>query len=1512
MTSDSTKDPIASLQVPTIAPDSPVFAFPVVGIGASAGGLKAIIELIDKIPAEPGFALVVVVHLDPNHPSDLVSILAKSSRVPVAKISDGLEILQNHMYVIPPDSDLYMQNNFFRLMPRALTAGRHLPINTFFRSLASTVGSQATGVILSGTGSDGGLGLEIIKQAGGVCFVQDAQSAQFSEMPEYAMQLGCADFVLPPADIAVAIIRMVMHNQVIQNESRLSPDHVSDDRTLAELFRIINDKKNVDFSGYKQATILRRIQRRMIIQPVSTYQDYLAFVKQNPDEVNDLFNDLLINVTSFFRDSVSFDAMKAIIFPHLISKSTSHGSKSLRLWVPGCSTGEEVYSIAIALVEFLSSNNLNVSVQIFATDISEKSIAKARIGIYPEEALGPISQERLAQFFSRTERGLQINKNIRDMVIFASHNVIKDPPFSRLDFICCRNLLIYFSAPLQANVLSMFHFALKPEGMLLLGPSESLGESTDLFRIVDKKLRIYERATGSVRQYADNLIDNYYARAMPGSLKHPNNYSVNHEDELAREVDTIILGRFAPSGFVVNESMKIIQFRGNTSVFLGPTPGQPNFSLHDLLKPELRHAVRAAVTSSIKSGDLVADDNISLIGSGSQQLLYTLHVLPLQRTTNKPQYFLVLFSPRKQLARHGESDVSRSRWKRRFARLFGQFDSVAEDANRKNIADLESARKQLENLTIDRDLTLEELRTSNEEILSANEELQSSNEELETAKEELQSSNEELRTVNDELQVRNFDLGLVKDDLANIIDSTNMPLILMSRELTLRRFTPAAERLLGLLPSDVGRNISHVKFDISIEGLQDLCLGVLQTMQFVEKQVQDQHGRWQSMSIRPYRTSANKIDGLIVGFFDVNALTTNLNQKGIDFAERIVATARGPLVVLDGNGFMKMGNEAFYKYLRRQDTAPFSGLFFDVSPSVAHSTLAKDAINSLLNNGTEFRNVEVELEVELGQKRIFLMHGWEIYKNGSKDKRVLLDFDDVTESKRYEEAMRRILNAAPLGVIQTRKNGEIVFVTDEVVRIYGYGRSELIGMNIDRLIPPRHRSAYHADVTKLFNDRAVRPLGTELNLAGLAKSGREVPIDTALVPVEFDGELFILNAIVDMTARLSLQHSILAAEVSDQANKSKSRFIATMSHEIRTPLAAVIGFAEQIMKNPKKSENYAIIIQRNAIHLSKLIDEVLDLSKVEANQINLEQITFNIRNEIDGAVSMLSGAAATKGIRLSVEYSSNLPILLQSDPTRLRQILVNVIGNSMKFTDKGDVIVKVGVTERKNEAERLQLRILVSDTGCGIDPEMHSTIFEPFSQSSASTTRLYGGTGLGLTLSRQLARLLGGDVKLMHSTPDIGSVFEITVDFGAPAVQLEVDRISKDKSKRTLQEKLKGLRILLVEDSPDISFLVSQILNSSGTIVTTAADGELGLKAALTQSFDLILMDINLPKMDGKTVTRRIRESNTKIPIIALTAHATKEESLECIEAGMNQYCTKPISSAELLKVVAFWGADEK
>ncbi|HEY2545502.1 MAG TPA: chemotaxis protein CheB [Candidatus Acidoferrum sp.] len=842
----------------------------IVAIGASAGGIEALSELMSYLPADSGMAFVLVQHLDPKHQSLLTELLARKTTMTVREVVEGMLVQPNRVYVIPPNAMMSIAKETLHLTPREGSPGQHMSVDYFMRALAEQKGNRAIGVILSGSGTDGTLGMAEIQAHGGVTFAQDEASAKYDGMPRSAAVAGHVDYVLSPKGIAKELARIAHHPYVARDSViPMAEAAVAPAAGLNTIFQLLRRATGVDFTYYRQTTILRRIQRRMVVNKIDKLEEYAKFVQGHPIEVKALYRDMLINVTSFFRSPQVFEALKSMVFV-AIQKNLSR-ERGIRIWTPGCASGEETYSVAIALIEFLGDKASQIPIQFFGTDVSDLSVTKARNGVYPENIQGDVSPARLRRFFTKIECGYRVSKTIRDMCIFAQRNVLNDPPFSRMDLICCRNLLIYLEPVLQNKAIPLFHYALRPNGFLLLGSSEGLGTASGLFAVEDRTHKIFSKRVGLARHAEALSVDSHFARKEYGPVRPPADQQepVWNYPESQKEFDRQLLTQYVPATVFVNEEMEIVHTRGDVNDYLKLAPGKPSLSIMKMAREGLLVELRNAIARAKKENVVVAKRNLRVKGAnekgekaeqGVSIRLVNFDVVPVKLGNTKDPYFMVVFQEALAEA-EGQSSSRRNRP--------GNASESALKRTAKLEQELAATKEYLQSVIETQEATNEELQSANEEILSSNEELQSTNEEMETAKEELQSANEELTTVNDELRSRNLEITQVNNDLINLLSSIDIAVIMIGSDLTIRRFTPKAQQFLRLIAGDIGRPLSNINPSIEIADLQSMVMQVVADFHPLERELTDRMGVHYQFKILPYRTVENKIDGAVITIVDI-------------------------------------------------------------------------------------------------------------------------------------------------------------------------------------------------------------------------------------------------------------------------------------------------------------------------------------------------------------------------------------------------------------------------------------------------------------------------------------------------------------------------------------------------------------------------------------------------------------------------------------------------------------------
>ena len=840
-------------------PGNPTANARIVGIGASAGGLAALEEFLKQTPPDSGMAYVVVQHLDPTQKAMLPELLQRVTAMPVHEARQGMRIEPNHVYVIPPNAELSVVKGALRLTRPVEPRGMRLPVNVLFSSLASAQGERAIAVVLSGMGSDGALGLQAIKAVGGLTVAQEPASAQFDSMPRSAIAAGCADIVAPPEELPAHILSYV--TQVPDPDIAVEEDAypVRETEPLEEIVRLLRKHTRHDFSLYKHSTLHRRIERRMTIHHIETPQQYVDYLKRNPQELDLLFNELLIGVTSFFRDPAVWKHLVDVALPELLARHTEE--QSLRAWVVGCSTGEEAYSLAMVFNEAARRlpQRTRLRLQIFASDLSPDAIARARRGRYPLSISDSVSEARLARFFTAHDTYYQISESIRDMVLFAQHDVVLDPPFTKLDLIACRNLLIYFDSTLQRRLLPLFHYSLRPGGLLLLGSSETVGRFSYLFTPLRQKLRLYQRQDSVSIGGPDFLLNSFppLSRLSKEHSVSPPTSPTEPKDNLQSAADHVLLQVYAPAAVVVNGDGDIVYISGRTGKYLEPAAGKANWNFFSMA----RNGLRAPLVDALKRAATQSEPlqlhglQVEAPGGGVQHVditVQTLHEPAALRGMTMVVFRDIPGAPAKHRGRHKEPDTLEA----------------------SHAAEIQQYRDEIESLREEARATREELQSANEELQSTNEELQSTNEELTTSKEEMQSMNEELQTINSELQTKLDDLALAQSDMKNVLNSIEIAILFLDGDLNVRRYTDRASRIISLRESDVGRPLSDLTTSLQYPTLHEDALDTLRTLRPSEKQVRTDDGRWFSVRIMPYRRLDNVIDGVVITLLDVTEKIT--------------------------------------------------------------------------------------------------------------------------------------------------------------------------------------------------------------------------------------------------------------------------------------------------------------------------------------------------------------------------------------------------------------------------------------------------------------------------------------------------------------------------------------------------------------------------------------------------------------------------------------------------------------
>jgi len=1479
----------------------------VVGLGASAGGLKALEQFFSAMPVDSGMAFVVVQHLSPDFKSLMDDLLARQTTMTITQAKDGLKLEPNVIYLSPPRLQTGVQSGQITLRQKPGNEPGELVIDSFFTSLALDFGDRAIAIVLSGTGSDGSRGIRSIHDAGGLVLVQSPESAQFDGMPRNAIATGNLDFQLSPERMPKILSEYCKDPEIVRSKVSHTIEVFPEDGEYAEIFALLRRGFNVDFAKYKPTTVGRRIKRRIELKSLSSVADYISILAGDPEELDALYRDLLIGVTEFFRDPEAFDYLAKVIVPELIA--SAQRSEELRIWSTCCATGEEAYSLAIIFAEAAEYAGYSGKITIFATDIHKRSLATAAACVYHQDRLKNVSTERLSRFFQReTEELWRLNQDIRQMVVFAPHNLISDPPFTKIDMISCRNMLIYLEPEMQDKVIALFHYALKVSGVMFLGSSEGVGLLATEFETIDSLYKLF-RKKREIRLQHDLRVSpapNQFHPATRSASRQVR--SVTLDRQLLNDYD-LLLSRYVPAGILVDDNQRVLHIFGNMKPYMKMIEGRNSSEMTSMLLSELHVAVSTTIQRAMRDQAPAAMSGLHLRMENDLSVKVTVKAEPLYDDRVKMTHYFVCFSSEEfrilpPVQQH-ESGVA--------------MVTVEEELlYRQHVADLEFDLKQTrENLQT----TNEELQTSNEELQATNEEMLAANEELQSTNEELHSVNEELFTVNSEFERKNSELRNLNYDLENLLLSIDVGIVFVDSSLCIRKFNAAVSGFFRLVPYDIGRPIDHIAYHLSDQlRMLDDIRSVLATGVAIEKEDCTPSGsRYILNRILPFKTEKGAVEGVVVSFTDItHKKEAELRTlKSSEEKYRVLVDCANEIICVIQDGIFNMVNSAMEKVTGYSEleltTTPFQEFIHPDDRSMAIEIyraqlngenhrgryecrlLAKDttviwvvnnfvlidwegrpATLNVITDVTEQKNLEAQLrksEQEL-RKSLRQVEQFRIFVDCSWDCFYMVDLDDGCRMYYINEAAVRHFGASREEIYTWHiPDWDPSFTVETLPQLI-----EMIEQTQKLLLESRHRIA----------DGSIVPV--EITVNYLKKS---------------DGRRFAYGWFSNIASRIAATAELESAKkAADSANLAKSEFLAAMSHEIRTPMNGILGMSGILLESdlsPEQRES-AEIICKSGESLLTLINDILDLSKVESGNIELEVINFNLQPMLDDINRLMSSRTDADGVALSYHIEPGVPLFLRGDPGRLRQTITNLVGNALKFTPKGSVNVTVSLlTDLDGVAT---VKFLIRDTGIGIPESRLSAIFAPFTQVDASTTRNYGGSGLGLAISKQLVELMGGEIGVT-SEEGKGSTFWFTVRLEKQRAEaLEAKNAEKNPirdSMLTPAKKLDDLttRILLAEDNPINQKVALNVLKAMGYTVDVVADGQQAVDALSKVNYDLVLMDCMMPFMDGFEATAAIRhpESNVlnhNVPVIAMTANAMKEDRDRCLAAGMDDYISKP------------------
>ncbi|HZY16912.1 MAG TPA: PAS domain S-box protein [Ramlibacter sp.] len=1503
---------------------------PVVGLGGSAGAIPALQTFLRSVPPEPGLAFVVVVHLAPGHESQLAQMLQQCTRMPVTQLSGREAIRPNHVYVIPPAKLVRVDGDGLWLDELLPERGRHVTVDLFFRTLADSHGPHGAAVVLSGADGDGAIGLKRIKERGGLTIAQDPGECEHGSMPRTAIATGMVDWTLPVAEMAPRLLGYFRLEQTLQlpPEELPAPEQPAgrkdqDEGALREVLAFLRTRTGRDFSGYKRATIVRRIARRMQVNGTENLAGYLNVLRTRPGEPTALLQDLLISVTNFFRDADCFDALQPRLAALMRSKGTTD---TVRVWVPGCATGEEVYSLAILLCEQARELDAPPTIQLFATDLDDDAIRVGREGIYPATIEADVSQDRLRRYFTKEHRGYRVRREVREMVLFAQHDLLKDSPFSRLDLVSCRNVLIYLAREAQQRVFQTFHFALRPQGLLFLGSSENCDDANLLFGVLDKKHRVFEQrptprpvpmpvpagASSLALALQTAPVDDgpaiggraFEQPPLPGRTGR----ATEERGVSWGALHLRLLETLAPPSILVDREHEIVHLSAGAGRFLQYAGGEPSRNLLRTIVPGLRIELRATLYQAAQSNQM-AEVTVPRVALGGQESAVTVRVWPVQDMG--VDMFMVLLEQR-PVAAAGEAAGGPAPQ--------AYSDAVASQLDR----ELERLKSQLRETVEQYEASTEELKASNEELQAMNEELRSATEELETSREELQSINEELTTVNHELKSKVDELAHANTDIHNLMDATAIATVFLDRDLSIMRYTPTAVQLFNLIPSDVGRPLADLATRLDYPALSEDAARVLERLVPIEREVGLPDGAWFLTRMLPYRTQDDRIGGVVLSFIDI---TERKQAEEVRlWLQAVVSSVDDAIVsfaldhtILSWNA----GAERIFGYTAAEAIGqPLSLL---VPPPERGEPLGWDEIAAGIGAGETISQVDVPRRRKDGSVLYISLSAAPIRDNAGAILGGTAIARDVTQHRAAAEALRAseerlrlmVENARDYAIFSIDLQRCVTTWNSGAERLLGYSAAEVLGHSGDIIFTEADRQAGapekearqalaegHAEDDRMH----VRKDGSRFWAEGVSMLMRDAggkPVGFVKVLRDQTAARAAQEALETSRAELqaSLNETQAARRALEAADTAKDRFLAVLSHELRNPLASIASASELLMMAglPEAArEKAAEVVQRQARAMKVLLDELLDVSRLALGRLTLARRPVLLGAVIQSAVETTRPLVQAARHELVIDLPRQ-PIEVEADPLRLSQVVSNLVSNSAKYTPEGGRIV-VSV-----EVFHDEVVITVADNGIGMDPAEIDRMFDLFSQGESAVNRSNGGLGIGLALARNIVELHGGWI--LASSAGVGQGSQLRV--GLPLLRgtaaepepVEAPPVQQPVAAAPSSD---GELILVADDNGDAAWGLAKLLELSGYRALLARSGEEALQVADQHRPAIALLDIGMPDISGHEVARRLRATDwgRHMVLIAATGWGQESDVQHSMEAGFDAHLTKPLNVGRIRSLI--------
>ncbi|QDG54088.1 response regulator [Persicimonas caeni] len=1512
----------------------------IVGLGASAGGLNEFKTFFSNVSPDTGLAFVVVQHLDPSRESRIPDILQRHTEMPVSRIEHGVAPQPNHVYTIPSNKLVEYAAGRLVLQDRRPQPKRRA-VDHFFCSLADEAEQRAVAVVLSGAGNDGTLGLRKVHAAGGLTLVQSEDEATHRGMPGSAARSGVADFIVSTSQMPDIIERYARHSYAERGELQAMAHKQADgpgprpsedggaDATFQRLRALLKSRESFDLNKYKGGTVKRRLGRRMGMAGMDSLQAYLDLVRDNREERKALVSDILIGVTEFFRDPDAFKALQAEVVTDLVKRAAQQ-QRPIRFWSAGCSTGEEAYSLAMLVLDAADGLNRDIDLQIFATDPNDNAVAHARRGIYPRSLLQNLSEGQRVKYFESVDENLmQVRQGLRDCISFAHHDLTRDPPFSRMDLISCRNVLIYLQPEVQQKIQRDFHFALRHDGHLFLGTADALSVEKEAFETISSQWRIY----GKNRMPADPRKWSSFAQRLSREPNKPTQMDFSTDRDTSRRKTVAdasqhaLLDAFVPPSLVVSEAGHVIYTHGEINAFLKLPAGEPDLHISKMLDEELRTRVMAAIYKARREDTCVELETISSATQG----LVDVRVQPAPDTEDISKGSVLLaFSSRDDSTANavGSDD-----------------DSVSRELER----ELESTREALRTTVEELETSNEQLRSSHEEALSMNEELQSTNEELEATSEELRSMNEELVTINDQLQDKIDELQRANEDLSNFMASTKLATVFLDEDLCIRRFTPAAAKLLDINRSHDGQSVRDLKRELLGFDLPDDAEHVLDQLSPQERHIEAEDGSHFLRHVLPYRTQDNRIQGVVVAFNDITKLHNAqqtlreretqqeliaqlswqaLTLNSVDtLAESAVRALRRTLnvefcgifrpldddrmVLQHGRGFgdgavgqldVGMQRDSFLAYASRAPRAVAvenlaDDLRFNLDERLAGLNVV-GAIGVTVSGTSEPPGVLCAFTT---QKRDFSADKIEFLSSVAGILSVAGERALAEEQLRRSEKQSRqrlgeidtIYRTAPVGLAVVDRDSRVLKINHRLAQAADCSPDECEGIPLDEALPPELCAQVLESLQKV---RAHGDPIMDAEVVATGPSEDSLVWECSYVPLSSteDGCVDQISCVFhDISERRRHKHELeqAAAEL-QRASRQKDQFLAMLGHELRNPLAAIRSAVELQQKIDSANavvERTREVLDRQTAHMSSIVDRLLDNSRLARQKLDIDTAPLDLAAVIDEVVERHTGLDER---RLTIDVrSSQEPMPVDGDRVRLVQVFDNLLSNAIDHSPRGATI------ELRAERVDDSYVISVQDEGDGIESAVADTLFEPFIQGEQSLSREQGGLGLGLSLAKGLVELHHGELSAQNN----GRGARFTVRLPAASALDADSKPHEDSPSASTQQ---GHSIALVEDNEDARTLLAEALKLHGHQVETAGRADT-LFELLDAGFapDAIVCDIGLPgEKSGYDIARELRADSRwdGVVLIALTGYGSPGNLEDAAKAGFDHHMTKPADLTEL------------